>query len=73
MGKTVRLTVVPDEGAAVILCGMLRGEGILCMHRATDMAQGSWDGGYGFGGWREVLVDAVDLERATALLPPASA
>ncbi len=73
MGTIVRLTVVPDEGAAVILCGMLRDEGIRCMHRPTDMAQGAWDGAYGFAGWREVLVDSADLERATELVPPASA
>jgi hypothetical protein len=69
MGRTVRLTVVPDEGAAVILCGMLRSEGIQCTHRPTDMAQGAWDGAYGFAGWREVLVDSDDLERAGELIP----
>jgi hypothetical protein len=70
MGEAVRLTVVPDEGAAVILCGLLREEGIRCMHRPTDIAQGALDGGPGFAGWREVLVDSDQLERATELAPP---
>jgi hypothetical protein len=69
MGRTVRLTVVPDEGAAIILCGMLQAEGIDCVYRPTDMAQGAWDGSYGFAGWREILVDSENLERACELVP----
>lgn len=69
MGNAVRLTMVPDEGAAIILCGMLEDEGIRCVHRPTDLAQAAWDGGYGFAGWREVLVDEADFERASVLVP----
>lgn len=63
----VRLTVVPDEGEAEALCGLLRTEGIRCAHVITNVAA------RGpllrtFGGWREVLVDEADLTRARELL-----
>ena len=67
MSEPVRLTVVPNEGEADILCGMLRVEGIRCAHRMTDLALD--DAGRDFGGWREVLVAEADLARAQELLP----
>lgn len=67
----VRLTAVPDEGAATILCGLLEGEGIVCMHRAAEGAAGLGDGLISFGGWREILVRRADLERARELAEPA--
>lgn len=66
MGDVVRLTVVPDEGEAEILCRMLRAEQIRCAHRVTDLAA---ERGLEFGGWREILVDEADLSRARGLLP----
>jgi Putative prokaryotic signal transducing protein len=68
VGETVRLTVVPDEGAAETLCGLLRSEGIDCSYRETDSAAGVF-GGTTFAGWREILVAEEDLERARELLP----
>jgi hypothetical protein len=65
----VRLTVVPDEGAAEALVGLLRSEGIDCFYRDTDVSAAGIFGGSTFGGWRELLVDEDDLERARKLLP----
>jgi hypothetical protein len=67
VGEAVRLTVVPDEGAAEALCGFLRTEGIDCFYRETDSAAGVF-GGMTFAGWREILVAEDDLERARELL-----
>jgi hypothetical protein len=67
--EKVRLTVVPDEGVAEALCGLLRSEGIDCFYRDTDVSAAGIFGGTSFGGWREILVADDDLERARALLP----
>jgi len=69
MGESVRLTVVPDEGQAEALCGLLRTEGIDCFYRDTDISATGIFGGQAFGGWREIIVDEGDLERARELLP----
>jgi len=63
---SVRLTVVPDEGEAELLCGQLRAEGIQCAHGPTDI---SAERALEFGGWRQVVVDEADLARARELLP----
>jgi putative signal transducing protein len=68
VGKTVRLTVVRNEGEAEILCRLLRTEGIGCAFRDSDLAAGGADGGRSFGGWREILIDHDDLERARELV-----
>ena len=65
----MRLTVVPDEGAAEALVGLLRSEGIECFYRDTDVSAAGIFGGSTFGGWREILVDEEDLDRARELLP----
>jgi Putative prokaryotic signal transducing protein len=67
--EAVRLTVVPDEGAAETLCGLLRSEGIECFYRDTDVSATGIFGGSSFGGWREILVAEDDLERARELVP----
>jgi len=67
--QTVRLTVVPDEGAAEALVGLLRSEGIECFYRDTDVSAAGIFGGSTFGGWREIVVAEDDLERARKLLP----
>jgi hypothetical protein len=69
MSDAVRLTIVPDEGAAEALVGLLRSEGIECFYRDTDVSAAGIFGGSTFGGWREVLVAEDDLERARKLLP----
>ena len=63
----VRLTVVADEGAAEILCGALRAEGIPCWYRSTDQAAAYSEGWYSFGGMREILVDEGDIARAAEI------
>jgi hypothetical protein len=67
VSEPVRLTVVANEGAAEILCQMLRTEGIRCAHRQTNVGSGAADAGWSFGGWREVLVSEDDLDRAREL------
>ena len=62
----VRLTVVATQGEADVICSLLRTEQIVCGDRAAD-GLGAEPGG-GFGGWREVLVEEADLERARALI-----
>ena len=69
MSATV-LTVVGSEGEAEIVCGMLRGAGIQSAHRPTNTTA-AIGAARMFGGWREVLVDEADSERARALLAEA--
>jgi hypothetical protein len=69
MGEMVRLTVLPDEGAAETLVGLLQTEGIESFYRDTDISATGIFGGQAFGGWREILVDEDDLERARELVP----
>jgi hypothetical protein len=72
MGKLVRLTVVPDEGEAEIMCGLLRTEGITCDYCWSDLdTGGSEGGGSTFAGFRAILVDESDVDRARELLPEA--
>jgi hypothetical protein len=67
----VRLTIVPDEMAAEMLCGRLRTSGIKCGYRRTDVAagNGTYGGGFSMAGPTEVLVDEQDLVEARKLLP----
>jgi hypothetical protein len=65
MSEQVRLTVAADEGAAEVVCGMLRSEGIKCFERVTDVAAESFPGP---NAWREIVVLAADLDRARELL-----
>jgi Putative prokaryotic signal transducing protein len=59
----VRLTVVPTEGEAEVICGLLRANGIHCGHREVELASQA------FGGWwHEVLVPGDRLEEARELL-----
>ena len=68
MDTATRLTVVPDEGEAEILCRMLRAEGIRCAHYRTNTSIGGSDASSSFSGWREIVVLEADLERARSLL-----
>ena len=71
MEDLVRVTVVPNEVAADVVCTFLRAEGIKCAHRVTNLGAGSWDGVPNMGGAREVLVGEADLEPALAILAAA--
>lgn len=61
----VRLKIASDEGKAEVVCGLLRSEGIRCFHRITDFTAES---PAGTGGWREILVNEEDLQRARELV-----
>jgi hypothetical protein len=67
----VRLTIVPNELEADLVCSFLRGQGIRCGHRVTNMGAGGWDGVPNAGGPREVLVDPADLDVAREALASA--
>ena len=71
MQAPVRVTIVPNEVAADVVCTFLRAEGILCNHRVTNVGAGSWDGVPNAGGAREILVDPADLARAREALAAA--
>ena len=71
MDEPVRVTIVPNEPAADVVCSFLRSEGIRCAHRVTDVGAGAWDGVPNAGGAREVLVDPSELEAARAALAAA--
>jgi hypothetical protein len=67
----IRLTVVADEMAVEIVCGLLRANGIPCAYRKTDPAAaiGAISGGFATAGPTEILVRPQDLDAARALLP----
>ena len=65
----VRLMIAANELEAELVCGLLRGDDIRCMHRITDLAFGS--GGelaHSGAGPREVLVMPDRLADARRLL-----
>jgi hypothetical protein len=66
LADVVRLTVVGSQGEADVICSFLRTNGIECSERVADV---SAERGGGFGGWREILVPADQLETARELLP----
>ncbi len=66
----VRLTTVPGEAEAELLCGLLRSEGIECAHRPTPEADSAFEG-LGADGTHEILVHETDVERARELITPA--
>ena len=71
MEDLVRVTIVPNELSADLVCSFLRAEGIKCAHRVTNVAAGSLDGVPGMGGAREVVVAEADAEAARAILAAA--
>jgi Putative prokaryotic signal transducing protein len=68
MAEPVRVTTVPGEPEAEVLCGLLRANGIKCAHRPTAEADSAFEGFGGEGGQREILVDPADLDAARELL-----
>jgi len=71
MDEPVRVTIVPNEIAADVVCTFLRAEGIRCGHRVTNIGAGAWDGVPNVGGAREILVDPSDLDAARQALESA--
>ena len=71
MAGVARVTVVPNEITAELMCSFLRAEGIRCAHRITDIGAGAWDGVPSAAGPREVLVDPADLDAAREVLASA--
>ena len=57
----VRLTVVPSQGEADVICSLLQAEGIDCAQRMADSIESS-------GGWWEIVVSESDLVSARELL-----
>jgi hypothetical protein len=68
MAEPVRVTTVPGEPEAEVLCGLLRANGIKCAHRPTAEADSAFEGFGGEGGQREILVAPADLDAARELL-----
>jgi hypothetical protein len=65
----VRLTKVPGEPEAELLCNHLRNNGFECAFRPSAEADSAFEGFGGLGGEYEILVHQKDLERALELLP----
>jgi hypothetical protein len=57
----VRLTTVPSQGEADVICSMLTSEGIRCNERIANSVET-------LGNWREIFVAEADLARARELL-----
>jgi hypothetical protein len=73
----VRLTVVPSELEAEMLCGELRANAIACEHQAMDFLSGAYGSAvsttlFGQAAQTEVLVDESQLETARSFLPDVS-
>jgi hypothetical protein len=67
--EPVRLTIVPNEPLAEMLCSMLRSSDIKAMQRITNVAFGGGGELPSSGmGPREILVLPADLERARDLI-----
>jgi hypothetical protein len=67
MEAGVRLTVVPSQGEAEMICGMLRAAGIKCAERMADASALAGIAASG-AGWHEVLVAEDRLDDARKLL-----
>ncbi|MBA3736811.1 MAG: DUF2007 domain-containing protein [Actinobacteria bacterium] len=67
MDEGVRLTIVPGEMEADVVCGLLRSAGIECGHRVTEETDSLLEG-IASDGPREILVHESDLEAARAQL-----
>jgi Putative prokaryotic signal transducing protein len=63
----IALTVVPNESAAEVVCGLLRANGIACGYGQTNLGAGAADG-FPTGGPVEIFVADGDAEEARKLL-----
>jgi hypothetical protein len=68
--ETVVLKVVPSEGEAQIVCGLLRSAGVKCNYRDTDALDSLLEE-FTASGPREILVAGSDLAAAEAVLAEA--
>jgi hypothetical protein len=66
-GEGVVVTVVPTEGEAEIVCGLLQTNGIDCSYRDTEAIDSSLEE-FTAAGPREILVHESDLEAARELI-----
>jgi len=66
-GEGVVLTVVPTEGEAQIVCGLLETNGIDCSYRDTEAIDSPIED-FTAAGSREILVREQDLELARELI-----
>jgi hypothetical protein len=66
-GEGVVVTVVPTEGEAEIVCGLLQTNGIDCSYRDTEAIESSLEE-FTAAGPREILVYESDLEAARELI-----
>ena len=65
MTDTARVSIVPNEFQAELVCSALRAAGIECEYQRTSLAGLDWgEVNVGSAGGREVLVAASDLEAA---------
>jgi hypothetical protein len=64
----IAVTVVGSEPEAELACQLLHTEGIVCFYRPTNYAAGAGDGLVSGGAPREIVVRAVDAQRARELL-----
>jgi hypothetical protein len=71
-GEGVVLMVVPSEGEAEIVCGLLQTNGIDCSYRDTEAIDSPIED-FTAAGPREVLVRERDLEAARELIDAPSA
>ena len=71
MADVARLTVVPNELAAELVCSFLRAEGIGAPTASPNIGAGAWDGVPSAAGPREVLVDPADVDAAREVLASA--
>jgi Putative prokaryotic signal transducing protein len=66
-GEAVVLMVVPTEGEADIVCGLLQTNGIDCSYRDTEAIESPIED-FTAAGPREILVREEDLEAARELI-----
>jgi hypothetical protein len=70
MADQVVVTVVADETAAEVVCGLLRSAGFECGYRGTEAVDSAVEE-FIAAGPREILVHEADLEAARTLLADA--
>jgi hypothetical protein len=63
----VAVTVVPTQGEADVICGLLESEGIEA--KAREMVADGTPGA--FPGWHEIMVRRADVDRARELIEAA--
>jgi hypothetical protein len=67
MDDLATVEVVRTEGEAELLCSLLNGAGITCMHRLSNRGAGAFEG-LAAGGPHEIVVRREDLASARGVL-----